>query len=96
MPENARERLWLFTIPKKSRTRRFTVTVPEEMANRLEDEREKRLLGNISGKVRKMLSEYPCHSNMHQVEDCESIESPNKLIHISAIGDDFALDHDQI
>jgi hypothetical protein len=57
MFEDARKRLWVFTAMKKSRTKRFTLTVPEGMAVRLEEERKKRLLDTIPETVRIILSE---------------------------------------
>jgi len=56
MLEGARKLPWMLAGARKSK--RFTLTIPEEMANRLEEERKKRLLDSIPETVRTILSEY--------------------------------------
>jgi metal-responsive CopG/Arc/MetJ family transcriptional regulator len=58
MFENARKLPWVFAGARRSRTKRFTLTVPEEMANRLEEERKERLLDSMPETIRMILSEY--------------------------------------
>ena len=52
MLEDAGKLLQMLTAARRPRTKRFTLTVPEEMASRLEAERKKGLLdttGNSEG-----------------------------------------------
>jgi metal-responsive CopG/Arc/MetJ family transcriptional regulator len=58
MFENARKLPWMFVGARRSRTKRFTLTVPEEMANRLDEERKRRLLDSVPETVRAVLSDY--------------------------------------
>jgi hypothetical protein len=58
MFEDAEKLLRMLMAIRRSRTKRFTLTVPEEMANRLEEERKKRFLDTIPETVRIMLSEH--------------------------------------
>lgn len=43
---------------RRSRTKWFTLTIPEEMANRLEEERKKRFLDSVPETIRMILSEF--------------------------------------
>lgn len=58
MSENARKLHWMFAGARRSKTKRFTLTVPEEMANRLEEERKRRLSDSIPETIRMILSEF--------------------------------------
>ncbi|MGA2627599.1 MAG: hypothetical protein ABSF63_11175 [Candidatus Bathyarchaeia archaeon] len=61
MSYNATKLIRMLAAARRSRTKRFTLTVPEEMANRLEEERKKRLLDSIRETVRTILSEHLTH-----------------------------------
>jgi metal-responsive CopG/Arc/MetJ family transcriptional regulator len=58
MFENARKLSLVLAGARRSRTKRITLTVPEEMANRLDEERKRRLLDSIPETVRVILSDY--------------------------------------
>jgi len=60
MLEDARKHLQMFTSRPTSKTKRFTLTVPEKMANRLEEERKKRLLDTIPETVRVIIANILC------------------------------------
>jgi hypothetical protein len=58
MFENVRKFPQMLAGARRPKTRRFTLTLPEEMAKRLEEERKRLLLDSISATVRTILSEY--------------------------------------
>ena len=58
MSDNAGKLLRMLAGVRRSRTKRFTLTVLDEMANRLEEERKKRFLDSVPETIRMILSEY--------------------------------------